>query len=93
MWSNLKKALEEGRIQLPDSDSLAADLCSVGYRYQSDGKLLLESKQDMRKRGVPSPDEGDALALCFADADGSAFPRLARNFRRDLADSYEQLYI
>lgn len=70
MWQNLKNALS-GRLQLPDSDSLQADLISVGYKYQSDGKLLLESKQDMRRRGVPSPDEGDAVALCFADPLGA----------------------
>jgi hypothetical protein len=40
MWSNAKKALEAGRFSLPDSDSLQADLVSVGYKYTSDGKLL-----------------------------------------------------
>ena len=90
MWSNMKRALEEGRFQLPDSDSLQADLVSVGYKYQSDGKLLLEAKADMRKRGVPSPDEADAVALCFADVDG--FPR-DRNFRRDLSREFDNLYV
>jgi hypothetical protein len=90
MWGNLKKALEAGRFSLPDSDSLQADLVSVGYKYTSDGKLLLESKQDMRKRGVPSPDEADAVALCFADASG--FPR-GRNFTRDLTEKYQGLYV
>ena len=70
MWSNLKETLEEGRFSLPDSDSLQADLVSVGYKYDSGGRLLLESKIDMRRRGLPSPDEGDAVALCFAQADG-----------------------
>jgi hypothetical protein len=90
MWSNLKKALEAGRFSLPDSDSLQADLVSVGYKYTSDGKLLLESKQDMRKRGVPSPDEADAVALCFADPSG--FPR-SKNFNRDLSERYQNLYV
>jgi hypothetical protein len=89
MWGNLKKALEAGRFALPPSVSLQADLCSVGYKYTSDGKLLLESKQDMRKRGVPSPDEGDAVALCFADANG--FLR-GKNFNRDLSEKYQGLY-
>jgi hypothetical protein len=78
------------RFALPDSDSLQADLVSVGYKYTSDGKLLLESKQDMRKRGVPSPDEADAVALCFADASG--FPR-GRNFTHDLTEKYQGLYV
>jgi hypothetical protein len=74
LWSNLKKTLE-GRFSLPDSDSLHADLTSVGYKYQSDGRLLLEAKEDMRKRGMPSPDEGDAVALCFTEPEGSPYPQ------------------
>jgi len=91
MWSNLKKVLEAGRFQLPDRDSLQADLVSAGYKYNSSGQLLIESKQDMRKRGVPSPDEADAVALCFSEPDGSPMPR-SKNFNRDLRDEYQGLY-
>jgi hypothetical protein len=90
MWSNLKRALEAGRFSLPDRDSLQADLVSCAYKFTSDGKLLLESKQDMRKRGVPSPDEADAVALCFADASG--FPR-GKRFNQDLTERYSGLYV
>jgi hypothetical protein len=76
LWSNLKRALQ-GRFSIPDSDSLHADLTSVGYKHASDGKLLLEAKEDMKKRGMPSPDEGDAMALCFSEPDGSPIPRSA----------------
>jgi hypothetical protein len=82
LWQNLKTALQ-GRLQLPDRDSLQADLVSVGFKYQSDGKLLLESKQDMRRRGVPSPDEGDAVALCFSEPNGSPIVR-TRNFYKKI---------
>jgi hypothetical protein len=92
MWLNLKKALEAGRFKLPDSNSLQADLVSVGYKFTSEGKLLLESKQDMKRRGVPSPDEGDAVALCFSEPDGSSFPR-GKNFNRDLNGLYKGLYV
>ena len=71
---NMKDALQ-GRFRLPDSDTLQADLVSIGYKYQSDGRLLLESKQDMRRRGVPSPDEGNAVQ-------GSPFPHNANFFRK-----------
>jgi hypothetical protein len=92
LYSNLKKVLEDGRFSLPDSNSLQADLVSIGYKFDSGGRLLLESKADMRKRGVPSPDEADAVALCFSERDGSAFPR-GKNFNRDLRDRYQNLYI
>lgn len=89
IWMNLKAALVEGRTQLPDSDSLQADLTSVGYEYTSSGQLLLESKQEMRRRGVPSPDEGNAVALCFAEPSGF---RPNPNFTRELRESYKGLY-
>jgi hypothetical protein len=91
LWLNLKTALEQGRFSLPDRDSLQADLVSVGYRYRSDSKLVLESKEDMRARGMPSPDEGDAVALCFSEPAGSGFPR-TKNFKRDLSKQYPGVY-
>ena len=91
LWLNLKTALEQGRFALPDRDSLQADLVSCGYRYRSDGKLVLESKEDMRSRGMPSPDEADAAALCFTEPAGGAFPR-TKNFRRDLSKLYQGYY-
>jgi hypothetical protein len=91
LWSNMKKVLEEGRFSLPDDDALQADLVSTGYKHTSDGKLMLESKQDMRKRGVPSPDLADAVALCFSEPDGSPFPRNA-NFNRDLRSRFDGAY-
>jgi hypothetical protein len=82
LWSHLRTALQ-GRFSIPDDDALHADLTSCGYRYDSNGRLLLESKQDMRKRGMPSPDGADAIALCFAEPGGAAIPRsIATNFNR-----------
>ena len=65
------KAALEGRLQIPDDDALQADLVGPTYKYQSDGRLLLEAKQDMRRRGVPSPDLGDAVALTFCNPIGT----------------------
>jgi len=80
----MRNALQ-GRLSIPDSDSLHADLTSVGYKYDSAGRLLLDSKQDMKKRGRPSPDEADAVALCFSEPGGAAIPRSkATNFNRKI---------
>lgn len=43
------------------------------FRKNSTGKIVIESKEDMRKRGIESPDVVDALALTFADPDGSVY--------------------
>jgi hypothetical protein len=87
-WTNMKEALA-GRFSIPDRDSLQGDLTSVGYKYNSAGQLLLESKQDMRRRGVPSPDEGDAMALCFTEPRGSPIIRSKDFFHR--AIDYKKL--
>ena len=91
LWAALKKALEAGAFSLPDSDALQATLTSVGYKYDSAGRLLLESKADLRKRGVPSPDEGDAVALTFAEPSG--FPRLPNFNCHDLHERMQGLYV
>ena len=66
MWGEMKKWLEDHPCQIPDSDSLHADLCGPQYKWDSKHRLALEKKEDMKLRGVRSPDEADALALTFA---------------------------
>ena len=53
-------------VQIPDKDTLRADLTGPKYSYDSNTRLRLEKKEDMKKRGLLSPDEGDALAMTFA---------------------------
>lgn len=80
MWSNSKDWLDDvGGADLPDRDSLHADACGPGYKYDINQRLLLESKEAMRARGVRSPDEWDAIALTFAEpvADSQSSGRLA----------------
>lgn len=66
VWGEMREWLKEAPVQIPDSDSLHADLTGVGFKYDSNNRLLLESKDDMKKRGLRSPDEADALAFTFA---------------------------
>src|SRR6266852_5770318 len=68
MWLKSKEWLADpAGAQIPDSDALQADACGPGYSYDSTTRLVLEKKEDMRRRGVPSPDEWDAVALTFAE--------------------------
>lgn len=67
MWIALKEWLDDpAGVSIPDEDMLQADICGPGYKYDSSSRVLLESKEDMRKREVQSPDAADALALTFA---------------------------
>lgn len=70
MWGVMRDWLRErGSIAdgLPHADELADDLISPQYQYDNAGRIQLESKDDMKSRGLPSPDIGDALALTFAE--------------------------
>jgi hypothetical protein len=58
--------LKAAPSRIPDSDSLHADLMGPKYKYDSNSRLVIERKEDMKKRGLPSPDDADALALTFA---------------------------
>ena len=74
MWMNSRDWLDaEGGADIPDSDSLQADACGPGYRYDSYSRLVLEKKEDMRRRGLRSPDEWDSVALTFAEPVAEAY--------------------
>lgn len=66
MWGEMKGWLSDAPCQIPDSDTLHADLCAPSYKFDSNTRVQLEKKEDIKKRGLRSPDEGDALALTFA---------------------------
>lgn len=68
MWQRMAEwlLLEEG-VSIPDLDALQKDLCSAQTKATTTNDLLLESKQELRKKGIRSPDLADALALTFAD--------------------------
>ena len=65
MWCRMRSWLASGGT-LPLDAELAADLSSVEYGYNVHNEILLEKKDEMKKRGLASPDAGDALALTFA---------------------------
>lgn len=62
----LRDWLDTDVVRIVDHDALQADLLQTGYSYDSAGRIKLESKEDIRKRGGSSPDVADALALTFA---------------------------
>lgn len=69
VYWHLRDRFEQGEITLPDDDTLATQLGSMRYKYHVRGEktlLQLESKEDARKKGLPSPDEADAICMSFA---------------------------
>lgn len=64
MWREMREWLKSG-ASIPNDNELVTDLTALQYSFKG-GDLLLESKQDAKKRGIKSPDRADSLALTFA---------------------------
>ncbi|MBJ6360859.1 AAA family ATPase [Paenibacillus sp. GCM10012307] len=85
-WADLRDLLQESfskhiqgqpvSLELPDDERLVTQLTQRKYRMTSKGKLALERKEDMKKRGLDSPDRADAVVLAFAQPErgGVFFP-------------------
>jgi hypothetical protein len=66
----LRERFEHGEIDIDPADEvLAEQLCSIRYKLDSAGRIQIESKEEMRPRGIASPDRADALALAFAEVE------------------------
>ena len=61
----LRRLFDLQSITLPRDEELAGQLLALRYDVSSSGQVRLEGKREMRKRGMPSPDKADALALAF----------------------------
>ena len=79
LWWRGREWLEQRNTKL-FSDELIGELCSVKYKIMSNGKIVVERKEDMMKRGLFSPDIADAWNLTFAGADR----------RRENKDAYKR---
>jgi hypothetical protein len=65
MWGRMKDWLGEWGCLPLEYSGLARELQAPHWTYAGRNKILLESKEDMRVRGVASPDEADSLSLTF----------------------------
>jgi hypothetical protein len=73
----LREACEAGEVDLPDEtedEDLIAQLGSIKWALDSKGRIKIESKDDMRKRGLPSPDRADACIMSFSRNGGIMLP-------------------
>jgi hypothetical protein len=65
MWTNMRHWLGGGCI--PDEQCIEDDLIGPEYGFNADQAVQLEDKKHMKKRGLASPDDADALACTFAE--------------------------
>lgn len=66
MWGLMKDWLKEGGSLAEDDTEISKELTAPEFVVRLDGKIAIEKKEDMKKRGFPSPNRADALCLTFA---------------------------
>ena len=66
LWFKGREWFQDRSCSMPQDDTLIAELTAPTYSFTSTGKMVVESKADMKKRGVRSPDLADAFLLTFA---------------------------
>jgi len=64
-WWALRELLRLGKLRIQDEGELLSQLTGIKYSYTDKGQIALEKKETMKKRGLESPDEGDALMMAI----------------------------
>ena len=84
LWFKMRGWLEQRGAKLPKNEQLIAELTSIRYSFASSGKMKAESKDDMRKRGLSSPDYADAVCLTLASDAATALGGKASTWGKPL---------
>jgi hypothetical protein len=70
VWGWMRDWFEAGGAQIPDDADFERQLTSPNFYITrgktQNGSIFLEHKDDLKKRGMASPDKGDCLAMSFA---------------------------
>lgn len=69
LWFKARDWFDAKDCLIPRDDGLISELVQPKYKIESSGKIKVESKDDMKKRGVKSPNRADAFCLTFAGGD------------------------
>lgn len=73
MWGIVREELRTNKLVLWEDNHQMSQLSNRKYRVNSDGEIELERKEDMKKRGLKSPDRADALVLARWEPRGINF--------------------
>jgi phage terminase large subunit len=66
LWFKGREFFQDRQCSMPKDDALIAELTAPTYTFTSSGKMVVESKTDLKKRGMRSPELADAFLLTFA---------------------------
>jgi hypothetical protein len=74
-WWEVRERFENGTIDIDAGDRrLAAELASIKFKRTSQGKIQIESKEEAKRRGFPSPNRGDSVMLAYCSPPEQAQP-------------------
>jgi hypothetical protein len=88
LWWNAREWFMARDCRIPNDPALISDLVGPTYKPLSSGKLQIEPKDEMKKRGLKSPDVADAFCLTFA---GGEFAADYRRHTEALDEPYDML--
>lgn len=80
----LRTRFEQGDIDI-DDEELAGQLQALKYKFDRKGRIFIESKDDMKKRGMPSPDRADTGMMAFAVLPLWDDDLVEEDFRREIS--------
>jgi len=66
LYDGLRERFQQERLRIPVDPDLIGELAAVRYSFTSSGQVKIEGKEELRARGLRSPDKADALMLAFA---------------------------
>jgi hypothetical protein len=75
LWFRGREWFEARSVRMPRDDALVSELVGPKYKIESTGKIKVESKDDLKKRGVRSPNKADAFLLTLAGGDNAIHMR------------------
>lgn len=78
-WYNLREKFRKDEINLPKDETLIGQLTAPKYKFDSAGRYALESKEDMKKRGLHSPDRADVISMLFESDDTTYESSIAKD--------------
>ena len=79
MYWHMRELFRSDEIEIPPNDLLISQISSIKYKVNArNGRIEIESKDDMKKRGLPSPDEADSLVIAVH---GARRQRGSKSFR------------
>jgi hypothetical protein len=88
IWWHARDLFREGRVSIPNDDKLIRQLSSVKFRYRATGKIIVEPKEDTKKRLGMSPDRADALVLTLWASKGLVSSSHDYNRNNTVMDNY-----